>query len=377
MHILYHHRTLGDGAEGIHIREMIEAFRHLGHRVTVLGAVGESAPRGTRISQVRARMPQAVFEMGALAYSAADYAAIRRTLRMQRADLVYKRHALLDVGVVLAAKHAGVPLVLEVNTAYASPALQRFEPLRFRRLAARVERVAFRGATLVVAVSSPLAEYVESVAGSSARVMVVPNGTDPQKFRSHPGLGNRVRSDLGWRQGVVIGWAGVLREWHRLDLLLQAVGGISDARLLLVGDGPERPRIERLAHELGLADRFHVTGRIPHQQMPEYIAAMDIAVAADDRTGYASPMKILEYMAMERAVVAPRLPNIEDVVEDGHDAVLFDRASVESLQQVLIRLVGDQDARLRLGRQARHTVETKRTWIGNAQSILAAVERRR
>ena len=377
MHILYHHRTLGDGAEGIHIREMIEAFRDLGHRVTVLGAVGEKPPRTGRIARLRARVPQAVFEMGALAYSAADYAAIRRTLRTERPDLVYKRHALLDVGVVLAAKHAGIPLVLEVNTAYASPALQCFEPLRFRTLAARAERTAFCGATLVAAVSSPLAEYVRSAADHAASVIVLPNGTDPRKFRDHPGLGDRVRRALGWQEDVVIGWAGVLREWHRLDLLLEAVRAIPEARLVLVGDGPERPRIERLARELGLADRFHVTGRIPHQQMPEYIAAMDVAVAADDRTGYASPMKVLEYMAMERAVVAPRLPNIEDVVEDGHDGVLFDRGSVESLQQVLLHLVGDQDARLRLGHNARHTVETKRTWIGNAQSILAAVERRR
>jgi len=377
MHILYHHRTLGDGAEGIHIREMIEAFRQLGHTVTVLGAVGEGAPRVTRMSQMRARLPQAVFEMGALAYSAADYASIRRTLLTQRPDLVYKRHALLDLGVGLAAKHAGIPLVLEVNTAYASPALQSFEPLRFRRLAARAERAAFCAATLVAAVSSPLAQYVKNVADGAARVLVVPNGTDPEKFRLHPGLGDHVRRSLGVRQSVVIGWAGVLREWHRLDLLVDVVSRIPDAYLLLVGDGPERPRIERLAHQFGLAGRFHITGRIPHQQMPEYIAAMDVAVAADDRTGYASPMKILEYMAMERAVVAPRLPNIEDVVEGGHDAALFERASADSLRQVLNHLVNDRDARLRLGRNARQTVETKRTWIGNARSILASLEPRR
>ena len=376
MHILYHHRTLGDGAEGIHIREMIEAFRRLGHTVTVVGAVGEGTPRGADISQVRARLPQAVFEMGALAYSAADYPKLRRTLRMNHPDLIYKRHALLDVGVVFAAKHAGIPLVLEVNTAYASPALQQFEPLRFRRLAAHAERTAFCSATMVATVSTPLAEYVRSVAGN-ANVMVVPNGTDPEKFRNDPGLGDHVRRALGCEQNAVVGWAGVLREWHRLDLLLEAMGDIPGAHLLLVGDGPEQSRIERRAHELGLTGRFHITGRIPHQQMPEYLAAMDVAVAADDRTGYACPMKILEYMAMERAVVAPRLPNIEDVVEDGHDAVLFDRASVDSLREVLTRLVGDPEARLRLGRNARQTIEMKRTWIGNARTILQLVEGRR
>ena len=208
MHIVYHHRTLADGAEGIHIREMIQAFRQLGHRVTVLGAVGEGGPRAARASSVRAHFPQGLFEMGALAYSALDYMTIARLLRVQRADLVYKRHALLDVGVALAAKHAGIPLVLEVNTAYASAMLQSFEPLSFPSLAARAERTAFRNATVVATVSSPLAEYVTQAAPSAGMVMVVPNGADPQKFRRREGLGDQLRRgklrgvDSDWSRGI-------------------------------------------------------------------------------------------------------------------------------------------------------------------------------
>ena len=377
MHIVYHHRTLADGAEGIHIREMIQAFRQLGHRVTVLGAVGEGGPRAARASSVRAHFPQGLFEMGALAYSALDYVTIARLLRVQRADLVYKRHALLDVGVALAAKHAGIPLVLEVNTAYASAMLQSFEPLSFPSLAARAERTAFRNATVVATVSSPLAEYVTQAAPSAGMVMVVPNGADPQKFRRREGLGDQLRSALGWEGHVIVGWAGVLREWHRLDLLLDAVCGIPAVRLLLIGDGPEQARIERRARELQIADRVHITGRIAHDRMPEYLAALDVAVAADDRTGYASPMKVLEYMAMELAVVAPRLRNIEDVVDHGQDAMLFEPGSAESLRQTLVQLVNDRDMRRRLGRAARQTIETKRTWTRNAELILEAVQRNR
>ena len=104
---------------------------------------------------------------------------------------------------------------------------------------------------------------------------------------------------------------------------------------------------------------------------------MDVAVVADDRTRVASPMKLIEYMAMARAVVAPRLDNITDIVTDGVDGLLFAPGDRSSLAHTLQRLVADAGLRGALGRAARATVERARTWRHNATRVIALLDERR
>jgi glycosyltransferase involved in cell wall biosynthesis len=103
---------------------------------------------------------------------------------------------------------------------------------------------------------------------------------------------------------------------------------------------------------------------------------MDVAVVAGDFTGYASPMKLLEYMSMERAVIAPRQRNIQDIVEDGVTGLLFAPGNTAQLQAALRRLVQDPALRVRLGKAARRKVELDRNWTNNAAAALAALEAR-
>jgi glycosyltransferase involved in cell wall biosynthesis len=183
-----------------------------------------------------------------------------------------------------------------------------------------------------------------------------------------------VRRRYGLDGGLTVGWSGILRTWHGLDTLLESVRSIPEVRVLLVGDGPARESVERLAAALGVAGRLTITGRVPHDLMPDYVAAMDVAVVADDRTGVASPMKLLEYMAMGRAIAAPRLENIRDVLTNEADGLLFEPGSAADLTRVLRRLVTDAPLRLRLGLRARVTVEQERNWRRNAQIVLAAID---
>jgi hypothetical protein len=165
MKILYHHRTLADGAEGIHILEMIEAFRAHGHDVFVHAlAHGEGRGSGHRgvWKRLKCSIPKGAFEIAAAVSSILDYVSFGRALRRYRPDFVYKRHALNDVGAVLAARHYRVPVLLEVNRLYASDQHTRFESLRFRSLCRFLERVAINQPFVVAAVSTPLAALYRS-----------------------------------------------------------------------------------------------------------------------------------------------------------------------------------------------------------------------
>jgi glycosyltransferase involved in cell wall biosynthesis len=376
MRILYHHRTLADGAEGVHIHEITQAFKSMGHEVRMASRAPGSSPGWGLGQAVKTFAPQALFELAAAALSLADYVRFRIVLRRNPPDVIYKRHANNDAGVILAARDAGIPTILEVNCAYSSPEYNRFEPLTFKRLARRFERAAVRGATVVVAVSTPLAEYLRTLAGAAPRLLVVPNGADPARFSPSLARPGNVRARFGLNTATVVGWAGIFREWHGLDLLLDAIAALPNVVLLVIGEGPDEPRLRSRAARPDLQGRVVFAGRVPHAEMIHHIAAMDVAVVAGDFTGYASPMKLLEYMSMERAVIAPRQRNIQDIVEDGVTGLLFAPGNTAQLQAALRRLVQDPALRVRLGKAARRKVELDRNWANNAAAALAALEAR-
>jgi glycosyltransferase involved in cell wall biosynthesis len=371
MTILYHHRTLLDGAEGIHIGEMIRAFERIGHRVIVCAPGGDGGRSGALPALARRALPQGAFECAAAVHNVAERRQALRLMDQHRPALVYARHALNDVGVLSAARRRGIPSVLEVNALYSSDALQPFEPLAFRSLARRLEARAFRTADLVVAVSSPLRDLVHEVE-PSARAIVVPNGADPDQFS--PGIeGNAVRRRYGLPpDALVVAWSGVVRSWHRLDLLVRALAEAPQAWLLVIGEGPDRLEAEQTAVACRVHDRVCFTGQVPRKEIAAHLAAADVGAVADDRTGYASPMKLLEYMAMGRAVIAPDLPNIRDLVGDGREALLFKPGDPSSLAACLARMA-DPLLRASLGSRGRQRIVTDRNWTAIARAVLGAL----
>ena len=376
MNILYHHRTLADGAEGIHIPEMVDAFRALGHQVTLESIAQSPAAgqgRGGALAAIRRHIPQAAFECAALGLNVSDYVATTRRLRRGRFDLLYKRHALLDVGAVRAARRHGVPVVLEVNTAYSAPAVRQFEPVRLLSAVRRAERDVVRMATLVVAVSTPLAEYLRELAGPEPSILVLPNGANLQRFDPSAVGGEDIRVRYGLQGRFVAGWAGVLRRWHGVEVLIEALATVPDVHLLLIGDGPDRPVLEQLARARGVAERIVVTGRVPHSEIPRHLGAIDVAVAAGDRTGFASPMKIVEYMAMGKPTIVPRQRNLEDLVEADRTGLTFREGDAIDLARCIQVLRDSRALRDRLGQAARAAVEVRFNWRQSAERILSAL----
>jgi glycosyltransferase involved in cell wall biosynthesis len=152
---------------------------------------------------------------------------------------------------------------------------------------------------------------------------------------------------------------------------MAAEPGGPDLRLVVVGDGPARPALERQAAALGLADRVTFTGLQPREAIPALVAGFDIALQPLV-VSYASPLKIFEYMAAGRAIVAPDQPNIREVLRNGETAVLFDPAEAGAMWRAIRRLAGDAGLRRRLGEAARAEIAQRDyTWRGNAARVVA------
>jgi glycosyltransferase involved in cell wall biosynthesis len=123
----------------------------------------------------------------------------------------------------------------------------------------------------------------------------------------------------------------------------------------------------------GLCEVFTFAGEVPHSRIPLYVAAMDIAIIPDFNT-YGSPMKLFEYMAMRKAIVAPDVPPIREVIEDGKTGILFERGNVAQALEGIERLIENEQLRHDLGRRARAKVVRSYTWDQNAERIANIAE---
>ncbi|MBV9250590.1 MAG: glycosyltransferase family 4 protein [Acetobacteraceae bacterium] len=370
MRILYSHRIQSRDGQSVHVEELIAALRALGHEVLVVGpGFYERAGFGGEsrlVAAVRARLPRAIGEVAELLYNVAAYWRLRAACRTFKPDLIYERYNLYYLAGALLARQTGLPLFLEVNSPLADERT-RFGQLRLRRTARALERAVWRAATKVLAVTGVLKETIAAAGVPAERIEVVPNGIDPRRF-----------SDVGpgatERDAVVLGFVGFVRDWHGLDSVITAMAAERDTRVLrlvVVGDGPAREALERQACSLGLVDQVRFTGLQEPAAIPALIAEFDIALQPRV-VAYASPLKIFEYMAAGRAIVAPDQPNIREVLRHGETALLFEPSAPDTMWEAVRQLAADPGLRQRLGEAARaEVVRRDYTWEGNARRVVA------
>jgi glycosyltransferase involved in cell wall biosynthesis len=381
MKILYHHRTLSKDGQNVHIDELIAAFRRAGHTVEVVGptshANADFGSDGGFLSRLRQRLPRAFAELLELGYSLVAFARLWRAYRRVRPDSLYERYNLFLLSGLWLHRLTGVPYALEVN---APLVLERSrEPgLSLRKLARWCEAIVWRSADVVLPVTEVLAQHVIAAGVLRRNIKVIPNGIAHEHFGAAV-TGDAVRARYGLQNKIVIGFTGFVRAWHGLPAVVDVLAAMKeryDAHFLIVGDGDPVADVMTAAARQGVADRVTVTGVVGRTDVPAHIAAFDIAIQPK-ATPYASPLKLFEYMALGRAVVAPNQPNLCEVLADGANALLFTPDCAESLKAALQCLVADATLRQRLGTAARATIHARGlTWDANAAAVIAALSER-
>jgi glycosyltransferase involved in cell wall biosynthesis len=276
---------------------------------------------------------------------------------------------------VWAARLFSLPLLLEVNSPLAEER-GKFDGLAMPSLARWTEEVTWRRASYVLPVTAVLGGYVERAGVPSSRIVVSSNGVNEAEFRIVPQAA-RPALPAQFGPGPVLGFVGYVRAWHGLPQIVELLAQDSDfagANLMVVGDGPGRAELERRAKELGVADRLWVTGLVARDGLAAHISCFDIALQPEV-TAYASPLKLFEYMALSRAIVAPDAPNIREILSHQEDSLLFEPDSPKSLGDAIRLLVRDAGLRARLGAGAADKIHREDiSWARNARRAMTLVE---
>jgi len=380
MNILYHFRTRGTGAEAVHISGIVRAFEKMGHGVLLssptgidprqsAGASPFSEPRsGNWMARITRFLPRGLFECLELLYNVPAFFRNLRLVRRHDCRLIYERHAFFLFSTALVAGLRRIPLVIEVNELAGDPRV-RAQPL-FSGLARLSDRFLFRRARLIVTVSPHLKRRVQEYGVPEERVLVLPNAVSEEEL-AIPAVASTIRDDLP-DSAFLLGFAGWLVEWHRLDFLMEALAApqFSSVVLVLIGEGPLRSALEAQARALGVS--VHFAGPLPHAAIPAALRAMDACVVPHSNA-YRSPIKLFEFMAQARPVLAPRTEPIESVLKDGQEALLFTPLDTESFRDSLQKLLDSNVLRNSLGQNARRLIEEKHTWEQNARRMFASV----
>lgn len=390
VHVMDHSLPGTDGYV-IRAKYLTEAQAAAGHEVIVLtspsqgAAATEETINGVQYRRSRyTPFEQALVKRGAkhAVFGRAIARRLGELLDAQRCDLVHA-HTPFTVAraAMREAERRGLPWVYEKRNLWEESARERGKASGkwpWYNVSRALDLSVTKRARAVCAITEALKADTIARGVPAGKVFVVGNGVDTDAFVPIEAPAE-LRAQCLRGGSLVIGFVGSFFRFEGLPLLVEAFEALHrehpGARLVLVGDGEDKARVEALVAGRRLQGCVWLTGRVPHAKVNDFCAAMDVMVYPRLRsplTDMISPLKPLEPMAMARCVIGSDVGGIRELVRDGQTGLLFQAGSHDDLQRTLARLMSGEVDAAALGARAREFVVAHRQWRDMARCYEAA-----
>jgi glycosyltransferase involved in cell wall biosynthesis len=284
---------------------------------------------------------------------------------------IYQRYSLNNLAGLILSRRWKVPLILEVNASEVKWR-QEWSTLRYTRLSTACERLLLRRADRVLVVSDNAHRDLLEMGADPERLRMIPNGVDPDRFAD--ATPRRLDVPPG---SFVIAFCGLFYRWHGTATLAEAFVRLRnkrpEARLLLIGHGEEEAWVRDILRTGGVLGDCLLPGIVTRDEVPGYLAAADAVVSphADLHNFIGSPIKIFEYMASGKPIVASRLAQLAEILTDEETALLVPPGDPIALATALERLMGAPDLGRRLGATAQKEARERHSWNARLVAILS------
>ena len=272
-------------------------------------------------------------------------------------EVVHVHHPFLSGSLALRyCRPRGIPIIFTNHTRYDLYSQAYLPPVADIIGAAAVQAYlpAFcRACDMVISPSAGMRDVLVGF-GVDTPIEIAPNGVDLRPFQN-PST-SIDRQELGFSaEDVVLIYVGRLGPEKNLQFLLRSFAGVvqayDHARLLLIGDGPERESLQELVTHTNICDCVKFTGMIPYEKIPAYLKIADAFVTAS--VSEVHPLTVVEAMAAGLPVLGISSPGIGDTIRDGESGYLVAREDMASFTAKMVRLVREDDYRRQMGETAR------------------------
>lgn len=364
----------------VRARHLIAGLRQRGYEVQVVAAASDAAAEFT-VSAYRnlarrllpSKAALVLRDLGRWLHGRAHGQRVLAEAKRFGAEMIVETQVNYSISGILAAHASGLPLVLDdCAPTEEEEALGAGLPA----LAQRILRQQLSAAARATVPSRALRDRFLAEGVPAGKLLVVPNGVDPAAFTDR-------RAELRTRFGVdkrcVLGFVGSFQPWHGVELLVKAMAELRDRlplHLMLIGDGPRRPLVAAAVQRLGLADQVTFLGSVDSTEVPSLLSMLDVGTlpAAND---YSHPMKLLEYGAAGLPSIAPDVPPVREVLQEGSTGLLFPLGDEQALGDRIGRLATNPALRLQLGSEARGRILAEAAWSNRATLLAEAFEAHR
>lgn len=355
----------------VHIYELSTNLTKLGHNLTLLKFIHPDEQRLPLWAKIE-RLPQRIPIIGTVISEIYTFFLILSAIVKHRGrfDVIYRRHNALNSEYLLG-KLFGIPFVKEVNGFEVDFEEGRDGSSLRTRIVDRIERLTMSKADRIIVVTSKLKKVLHhDYAIPEDKIIVIENGANVDLFKPMDAI--RAKAELNLSQSDhyiclvstnLLSYQGTGRIIEAAPLLLKI---FPKARFLIVGGSSdsERRRFIDIVGKAGLGNKFILAGLVAYKQVPLYINASDVCIVFPEgflrRSGIA-PLKLCEYMACEKPVVASRTDGLE-FLEETNAGLLVNSENSQEIADAIAKLLESKELRTAMGKNGRRYVVENRSW---------------